>query len=292
MKLLRPLFVLGLLLSSLSACSTGNTGSDNYLTPGETATTGELSQTVKRLDYLPPPSTMGLSDNERAFELEYVLHSDYETIVALGSISCYSAVFDGNVNNGGLYYGLTTPPNSIAPKENKTILLRMKCFSDWKTVVISYKDNNNNAYTFSLRSSDYPDYANNCYPTLKQNDSFVSEDGKAKIAFKSLKTTTIGSAHAGVNSDNLEFVVSLTSFYNENISIPSSTYRYAIKCDAGFTSASFSVASPSLPTSLPANGTVDLTFIIVLSKEWKKMVFGCDDGVTYKFTILHSNISY
>ena len=145
-----------------------------------------------------------------------------------------------------------------------------------------------------MRSSDYQDYANNSYPTLKQNDSFTSEDGKATITFKSLKTTTISSAYAETNSDNLEFVVALASHSSENISIPISTRGYNIKCDAGFSSASFifGYGLPTLPTSLPANGTINLSFIIALSKEWKKMVFGCDDGVAYKFTVLHSDVSY
>jgi len=299
MKLLKCLFAFGILATSLSACEAKESnynGSNNtpvvkYLTLGETARTGKLSQTIKRLDYIPSP--YGLSENEKAFELEFTLHSDYESIVALSNIYSYSAVFDGNRNNGGTSLsGNYVTPSSIAPNKNETVLLRLTCFADWRTVVVSYKDQNNNAYSFSLRSSDYPDYTNNTYPLLKQNDSFTTEDGKAEVKFTSLKTTIISSAYAGPDEDNLEFVISLTSHSNENLSIPSWTNGYSIKCDAGFSKASFSVGSPNPPSTLPANDTIDLKFIIVLSKEWKTMVFGCDGGIVYKFSVHHSDVSY
>lgn len=290
MKLLKNLFVLGLLVTSFSACS-GNGGGNNYVSIGETTRTGNLSQTIKRLDY--NPSSYGLSENESEFELEFTLHSYFDSIVALKNVYNYSVVFDGKKDNGGiLLFGSSKTPTSIAPDKDETVILDIKCFKDWKTAVISYSDYNNNiTYSFSLRSSDYPDYTNNSYPVLKQNDSFASDDGKAEITFKSLKASIIGSAGVASDFDNLEFIVSLTSLHDENISLPS-TYRYNIKCDAGFSRASFNVGTENLPTLLPAKGTVNLTFIIVLSKQWKKMVFGCDDGVAYKFMILHSDVTY
>ena len=282
MKFLKSVFLLGLLGSSLASCS-----SNKYVCLGETVKSGKLSQTIMRLDYM--PATYGVGENEQRIELEYSLRSDYDSIVALSG-SGYSAIFDENINNGGIFSKKV--PTSISPDKSERITLTLSCFKDWKTVTVSYKDNNNNSYSFSLRSADYPDKANNCYPTLKQGESFFTNDGKASVTFNSLQTTLIGSAYADATEDNLEFNLTINSLSSETISLPVITSYYSLKCDSGFSSSMFNGATPNLPSSLPAFGTVRLNFIIILSKQWKKMVFGCDQGLYFRLTLLHSDIVY
>ena len=291
MNILKAFFITGILSVAISACSSN---SSKYLKIGETAKNGKLSQTIERLDYS-PSSQIGLDENQLVFELEYKLHSDYGSITSLSNMG-YSAVFDNNKNNGGLYpFGTSITPTSIAPNADERVVLSLYCFKDWKTATISYKDNNNIVYSFSIRSSDYTDHSNNNYPVLKKGGSFVDADGKVRITFKTLKRTDVGSAGVGNDSDNLEFVVGLTSLSNEAFALPASTMGYYLQCDAGFSYSRFNVATPNLPSNLLPNESVDLEMIIIVSKQWNKMVFGYSSNnqkLSYYFTILHSEITY
>lgn len=283
---------LSFILLPISFFSCSKNQKTKFLNLGETQRFGNLSVTIKRLDYL--PSTYGLNENECLIELEYKLHSYYSSIVALESYG-YSVLFDNNSNNGGFYMMGGSGPSSIAPNSDETITMTMWCFKDWKKATIKYSDYDNKSYSFSIKSSDYPDYSNNSYPVLTQGQSFINDAGSMQITFKSMISTTVGSAYAGANEDNLEFIITLTSLVDYNISLMQSPSRYYLKCDSGFSSGKTSVSSPTLPSSLPAHDSTDLRFIIILSKQWHKMVFGytqSSPSLEFLFTINHSDVNY
>ena len=269
-----------------------NRNSAVFLKIGETAKTGNLSQTIKRLEYVKFYSTSNQSDNYRCFELEYLLHSDYTSIIALNNYWSYSIVFDQNINNGTLES--VAGPDSIAPKANEKVVIKAKCFKDWKTAEIKYSDNNGRKYSFSIRSSDYPDYTNNDYRTLNIGDSFVVDSGKYEVTLKSFTTTIIGSGYCPEKCDNIELVLTLNSLVDESINLPDGYSGYEIKADSDFSECRISMATPTHPSKLPARSSVVLKFIVQVEKTWKKIVFsnGSSSYKTYSFMLLHNEIDY
>lgn len=292
MKLnIRSLFLLFVPTLFLPCCSSDSV---KYLKIGETQKSGKFSETLIRLDYT--PSSYGIDQNECLIELDYILHSYYNSTVSIASYYSYEVVFDNNSNNGGIYMFGVDGPSSIAPNSDEMISMTLVCFKDWKTATISYKDYDNKSYSFSIKSSDFPDFANNCYPTLKPGDSFVNDSEAMRITFSSIETTTVGSAYAGADSDNVEFILILENLTSNNISLTEFPSRYYLKCDSGFTQSSISITTPNLPTSLPANGTTSLRFILILNKQWQKMVFGYTNSGSksneFLLTVIHSEIRY
>lgn len=294
------LIALGL---SICGCSTNNDTSgegsgindgDSFLSIGETNDSKNFTQSLVRMDY--KPATIISDENKVTFELELLLHSKEDSIVALGGSSSYSATFDENKNNGGVMYTTSSHyPTSIAPGKDETVLLVLECFKDWKKAVVSYRDNNNYSYSFTIRSTDFPSKANNNYPVLKKGESFTNKDNALKVTFKNLEKTKVSGAYVAEGEDNLLFSVTLESLVDEKLTIPASYYNYIIKADGGFTSCGVSVGTPKLPSSIPAKETVEVQIIITINKNWEKLVFGYEKNAgkaEFKFNILHSDNTY
>ena len=263
--------------------SCSNNKSIDYLSLGEEQRNGAFSQRLLRLDYVDSNSS---DKNKVGIELEFAIRSYHKNTVSLKS--SYSIVFDNNPTGTVVNYYQV---QSIAPGYEETIILKTDCFKDWRNATITYNPyqyiDGNDTYSFSVKSEDFPDKLNNCYPTLKQDESFhISK--YVTLELLSLQTTTIGSAYVKEGESNLEIRYSILNLVHKDISLQQFAYRVGVNDDG--MSARITVSSPTPPSVIKASSTTEFEHIIAVNNMWTRMVFSYEtDTFRYAFNLLNSD---
>ena len=289
-KTFKPLLILLSIIGLVSCGSSqnGNNSGPAYLKLGETTRNGNLSVTIKELNYT---NFINADKNESYFKLDFILHSYYENTVSLNHQGLgygYSVVFDNNSNNGGL--SNSTAPSSIAPNADEMVSLTCRCFKDWESAVISYKDNNSNEFTFGIKSEDYPNIFNNNRPILKSGEEFTNDANTMKVKMQSITRYNYDDT-ADITWDQMVLSCRLTSLILTDIDLPS-VMNYSVSSDG---TPSISWSTNSTPTKLSANGSVTITIIIKIRDNWTQLMFGNERGGNdsrFMFGVLHSDFNY
>ena len=283
MKLFERLFI-GLSLL-ISACSGSNGQSNSYLKLGGTGSTGNLSYTMTRLEYVD-----GLSSdpNKRSFELEFILHSNSTSYISLDGF--YTISFDGSSNESMVIYG--TIPSSIAPKSDVPVVLENECFPDWKTMTIRLRNGPTPTFAFSIRHSDYPNESNfysKYYPTLNIGDSHTYLDNGISVKLNSFVLSTAGSSGSGQNNMSLQFT--LYNNTDTDLSFPSVISSISVVFDGGMTSGGINFSTPNNPQSVSAHSHADFYLAISATNTWQimRVTHKISDTMRYSFICYHSD---
>lgn len=279
---LKRIFLIPLLAILLSGCNSGSGGGSNddkYLKIGEMVSTGVFSQKLIEFNYI---KILSDDSNKTGFEIVFELQYSGDKIIPLSQYS-YKAVFDQNESMGELSYlnSDRNLPESIAPNQTISIKLAFECFKDWKNVHISYSDTNSYFYSFNLKSSDFEYPVNNLFPTLKANESTVSNEGAMAVRLNNIIKLPDEFGYAGKTEDGI--IVQIEATNNTSNVIKMSDIK--IKADNNII---FSRIHNTYPTSIEGSESVRFGIILVISKkEWNcctvVLTFNGEDTVAFNF---------
>lgn len=282
MRLISKLFLGQAIL--LSSCNV-NSGGD-YLKLGQTGKTGSLSYTMTRFDNTGPAS----DKNKNKVEIEFVLHSNSSSYIELNG--AYTISFDDPNVETFIYFG--SHPSSIAPNSDEFVILQTDCFPDWKSMTIRLRQNSTPTFKFSIRHSDYPNecnYASDYYPRLKNGESYSYSNQPFAVRLTTFETTTIGSAYAGNDKNNMSLQFTLTNNSDSQLSFAGVMFSISPIFDSGRTSGGISISTPNNPQSVNAHSSVGFNLIITASKTWQvmRLTHEINNSVRYSFLCYHSD---
>ena len=285
MKILNEVFIIALALVA-SSCSQDESG--KYLQLDQSGRAGSLSYTMTRLEYT---GTAYPDTNKVKMEIEYNLHSFSDSYLELNGY--YSVSFDGSASSV-IYYG--TFPTSIAPNGNEKVVLEVECFPDWKSVIVQ-NVHSNNPYSFSLKSSDYPNTLNaseTYYPRLKTGSTASYPNNKVAVSIQSLEVTTNGSAYISSDERNMIFQYTLYNRSEEEITFGSLLFTAKATFDSGTLSGGITEVPATNPQSVGAVSESSFSITIRANVAWNYMLFihKTNGNIVYSFILNHSDFPW